>query len=212
MPTESAQRAIALIRDGSHFQWHVIPLLFFVLYVYANEIEHRNWNVVFAGLALWAADWLNEIVNALVFHFTGHAPMWATPQGGSAYTIFIGLNVEITFMFSVMAIVVAKTLPPDRNVRIFGIPNRWLFACLSALFAVLVEIWLNSIGQLTWDYWWWNVRAPWLIFVFGYLWFFVFAFWVYDLPSVKQKARAVLTLGAVDAVAVVLFAGVLGWI
>jgi len=77
---------------------------------------------------------------------------------------------------------------------------------------VLVEIWLNSIGQLTWDYWWWNARMPWLILVFGYLWFFAFAFWVYDLPSVKQKARAVLALGAIDAAAIVLFAGVLGWI
>ena len=211
MPTESAQRAIAIVRDASHFQWHVIPILFLVLYVYANEIERRNWNVVFAGLALWCADWLNEIVNALVFHFTGHAPMWATPQG-SAYTIFIGLNVEISFMFSIMAIVVAKTLPRDRNVRILGVPNRWLIAGLASAFAVLVEIWLNSIGQLTWDYWWWNARMPWLIFVFGYLWFFVFAFWVYDLPSVKQKARAVLALGAIDAAAVMLFAGVLGWI
>jgi hypothetical protein len=211
MPTESAQRAIALVRDGSHFQWHVIPMLFFVLYAYANEIERRNWNVVFAGLALWAADWLNEIVNALVFHFTNHAPMWATPQG-SAYTILIGLNVEISLMFSIMAIVVAKTLPADPNLRILGVPNRWVFATVASAFAVLVEIWLNSIGQLTWDYWWWNARTPWLIFVFGYLWFFVFAFRVYDMPSVGRKARAVLILGAIDATAVVLFASVLGWI
>jgi hypothetical protein len=28
---------------------------------------------------------------------------------------------------------------------------------------------------------------PWLIFVIGYLWFFVIAFWVYDLPTVRRR-------------------------
>ena len=66
MPTDSAQQALSILRDGSQFQWHVIPLLLLVLYVYANEIERRNWNVVFAGLALFGMDWFNEIWNALV--------------------------------------------------------------------------------------------------------------------------------------------------
>jgi hypothetical protein len=39
-----------------------------VVYVYANDIERRNWNLVFAGLAFWGMDWLNEIWNGLVFH------------------------------------------------------------------------------------------------------------------------------------------------
>jgi len=210
-PTESAQRAIDLVRVGSRFQWHVVPLLLLVLYVYANEFERQNWNVVFAGLALWVADWFNEIVNALVFHYTNYAPMWATPQG-SAYTIFIGLNVEISLMFAIMGVVVAKTLPKDRAVRIFGIPNRWFTALAASIFALLIELWLNANGQLTWDYWWWNAERPYLIFVFGYLWFFVFAFWVYDMPTLRGKARAVLTLAAVDVAAIVVFAGVLGWI
>ena len=38
MPTESTTRALAILRDGSRFAWHVIPLLALVLYVYANEI------------------------------------------------------------------------------------------------------------------------------------------------------------------------------
>jgi len=58
---------------------HVIPLLLLVLYVYANEIERRNWKVVFAGLALFGMDWFNEIWNALVFHFTQYAPSGAHP-------------------------------------------------------------------------------------------------------------------------------------
>jgi len=211
MPTEAAGRAAALVRDGSHFSWHVIPLLLLVLYVYANEIERRNWNVVFAGLALWAADWLNEIWNGLLFHATGHAPAWSAP-GGSAYVLLVGLNVEISLMFAVMGIVVAKTLPADPERRILGVPNRWFFAIAASVFCVLVELWLNAVNALVWDNWWWNARMPWLIFLVGYLWFFAFAFWVHDLPTVPQKAKAVLALLAVDATLLAVFAGGLGWI
>lgn len=211
MPTEAAGRAAALVRNGSRFEWHVIPLLLLVLYVYANEIERRNWNVVFAGLALWAADWLNEIWNALLFRVTGHAPAWSTP-GGSAYVLLVGLNVEISLMFAVMGIVVAKTLPADRERRVLGIPNRWFAAIVASVFCVLVEVWLNAMNALVWDNWWWNARMPWLIFLVGYLWFFAFAFWVHDLPTVPQKASAVLALLAVDATLLAVFAGGLGWI
>jgi hypothetical protein len=211
MPTDAARRALAILRDGSHFQWHVIPMLLVVLYVYASEIERRNWNVLFAGLALWGADWLNEIGNGLVFHFTGHAPLWAAP-GGSAYLILIGLNLEISLMFALMGVVVAKTLPADPATRVLGLPNRWVVALGASAFCVLVEVWLNAIGQLTWDYWWWNVRMPWLILVVGYLWFFVLAFWVHDMPTIPRKVRTVAVLYAVDVAGLVLFAGVLKWI
>ena len=211
MPTDAASRAAALLRDGSHFQWHVIPTLLLVLYVYANEIERRNWSVVFAGLALWGADWLNEIWNALLFHANGRAPAWSTP-GGSAYVLLVGLNVEISLMFAVMGVVVAKTLPADPGMRILGLPNRWLIALATSTFCVLVETWLNAVGALVWDHWWWNARAPWLIFVFGYLWFFALAFWVHDLPTVRRKVRVVLALLGTDALLLGVFGGVLGWI
>jgi hypothetical protein len=211
MPTDAARRALAILRDGSHFQWPVIPLLLLVLYVYANEIERRNWNVVFAGLALWGADWFNEIWNGLVFHFTGYAPVWAAP-GGTAYLILIGLNLEICLMFAVMGVVVAKTLPRDPRRRFLGLPNRFVVALAASVFCVLVELGLNAIGQLTWDYWWWNVRTPSLILVVGYLWFFVVAFWVHDLPTLRRKLRAVGALYAVDAACLLLFGGILRWI
>ena len=81
MPTDAARRATTLLRYGSHSQWHVMPLLLLVLYVYANEIERRNWNVVFAGLALWGADWLNEIGISLPFTRPGTRPRGARRRG-----------------------------------------------------------------------------------------------------------------------------------
>jgi hypothetical protein len=50
MHTESATQALAILRDGSQFSWCVIPLFALVVYVYAVEVEHRDWNLVCADL------------------------------------------------------------------------------------------------------------------------------------------------------------------
>ena len=94
MPTESASQALAILRDRSQFRWYVIPLFALVVYVYAAEVERRNWSLVFAGLAFWGMDWFNEIWNGLIFHFTQYAPAWGAP-GQTAYLILIGLNIEL---------------------------------------------------------------------------------------------------------------------
>jgi hypothetical protein len=209
--TESAAQALSILRDGSQFAWYVIPLFAFVVYVYAVEVERRNWNLVFAGLAYWGMDWFNEIWNSLVFHFTGTAPVWGAP-GDTTFLIFIGLNIEICFMFAIAGIAFGKLLPSDAKLKILGIPNRLFIAVVGAAFCVIVEIWLNSIGALTWDWSWWSARAPWLIFLFGYLHFFLVSFWVHDMKTLRSKVKTVGIIYAVDLVAVVLFGFVLGWI
>jgi len=208
---ESAQQALSILRDGSQFQWYVIPLFALVVYVYAVEVERRNWNLVFAGLAYWGMDWFNEIWNALVFHFNQYAPVWGTP-GDSAYVILIGLNIEITFMFAIAGIAFGKMLPQDKHMKVLGLPNRLVFAVTGAIICVFVEILLNSVGALTWEYLWWSARAPWLIFLLGYLHFFLVSFWVHDMEKVKSKVIAVGTIFAVDIVALVLFGAILRWI
>jgi len=211
MPTDAASRASEILRDGSQFQWYVIPLFAFVVYVYAVEIENRNWNLLFAGLAFWGMDWFNEIWNGLVFHFTQYAPVWGAP-GQTAYLILIGLNIEICFMFAVAGITFAKMLPADKSLKILGLPNRLFFAIANAAFCVFVECLLNAVGALTWDYPWWNVGAPWLIFLFGYFTFFLVSFWVFDMESIKKKAATVGAILGVDIICLVLFAGILNWI
>ncbi|NOY77775.1 MAG: hypothetical protein GXO76_07895 [Calditrichaeota bacterium] len=208
---ESTQQILSVLRDGSHFQWYVIPLLAFVFYVYAVEVEKRNWNLVLAGLAFWGMDWFNEIWNALVLHFTHYAPVWGTP-GRSAFVILAGLNIEIMFMFAVAGIIWAKLLLPDKKAKILGVPNRWFVAIAGSAFSVVVEYFLNAAHALTWEYSWWNRGAPWLIFLFGYLTFFIVAFWVYDMKSVKNKLWTVSGLWGFDILCLILFVGVLKWI
>ena len=211
MPTQSALQALKILRDGSQFQWYVIPLFALVVYVYAVEIERKNWALVFAGLAYWGMDWFNEIWNGLVFHFTQYAPVCGAP-GKTAYLILIGLNIEICFMFAIAGITFAKMLPADRHLRILGIPNRLFFAVTGSAFCVSVEVLLNSVGALTWDYPWWYAGAPWLIFLIGYLTFFLVSFWVFDMDSIKKKTTVVGVIYAVDIIALVLFGTVLKWI
>ena len=211
MPTQSALEALKHLRDPSTFQWYVIPLFAFVVYVYAVEIEKKNWSLVFAGLAFWGMDWFNEIWNSLVFHFTNYAPVWGA-SGKSAYEILIGLNIEISFMFAIAGIAFTKVLPEDKKLKIIGIPNRWFFAVVYSVFCVVVELLLNAAGVLTWDYSWWNASAPILIVIFGYLTFFIVAYWVFDMKTIKKKITTVGIIFVVDIVAIFVFGFMLGWI
>ena len=211
MLTPDSQRALDNLRDASHLHWYVVPLLALAIYIYAVEIERRNWNLVFAGLALWAMDWLNEIANGLILHFTQRSALWTTPDQ-SAYVILVGLNIEICFMFAIAGIAMGKMLPADRSLRILGIPNRIFLSLTFSIFCVVIEIFLNRAHILLWHYDFWNVPHIWLIIPFGYLHFFLVAFWVHDMDSVARKVKAVGGLFAVVILSLVVFGGALGWI
>jgi hypothetical protein len=209
--TQAASEALKILRDGSLFQWYIIPLFALTVYVYAAEIERQNWSLVFAGLAFWGMDWFNEIWNGLVFHFTQYAPVWGAP-GKTAFLILIGLNIEICFMFAIAGIAFAKMLPAKKRLKILGVPNRLLFAIVNSIFCVIVEIILNSANALTWDYTWWRASAPWLIFLIGYLPFFLVSFWVFDMKSLQKKITTVGVIYTIDICSLILFMGVLRWI
>ncbi|MBN1427244.1 MAG: hypothetical protein JXB07_02590 [Anaerolineae bacterium] len=211
MVSDAAQQALSILRDGSQFSWYVIPLFAFVVYVYAVEIERKNWSLVFAGLAYWGMDWFNEIWNALVFHFTGYAPVWSAP-GDTAFLILIGLNIEICFMFAVAGITFGKMLPSGPKLKVLGIPNRLFFAVLGSVFCVAIEVLLNAIGALVWDYSWWSPGTPWLIFLIGYLPFFLISFWVHDMKTVRAKMMGVGALYTVIVASLLVFGVILNWI
>jgi len=126
--------------------------------------------------------------------------------------ILIGLNIEICFMFFIAGVVFSKTLPADPKMRILGVPNRLFIGLAGSIFCVVVEIFLNAADALTWDYAWWNASAPWLIVPFGYLHFFLVAFWVHDMATMRQKVVTLGVIYGVVAVCLVGFGGVLGWI
>ncbi|MGH8505464.1 MAG: hypothetical protein ACRETM_05800 [Stenotrophobium sp.] len=211
IPAESAARALSILRDPTHFKWYVIPLLLLVVYVYAQQVHARRWPVVLGGLAFWCMDWINEIWNSLLFHFTQYAPAWSAP-GETAYLILIGLNIEICLMFAVMGVTSLLLLPANPKLRILGINNRLLFAAINSALAVAVEYALNACGALTWEYAYWNRGFPYLIFLIGYLPFFLVAYWVHDLPDTRRQVKAVAALGGIVIGSLLLFGGLLGWL
>ena len=124
--TDFTLKAQRLLRDPAQFKWYVVTLLILVLYVYSVEVERRRWDIVLAGLAFWLADWINEIANSLILHFSHRAALW-TVTGDTAYLVLIGLTIEISSMFAISGIVFAKSLPADRHLKLLGWPG-WSLA------------------------------------------------------------------------------------
>lgn len=213
-PTDASLEALSNLRQLNPLTgWYIIPILAIVLYIYGVEIknarETKNWNTVFAGLTVLGLDLINEIWNALVFAFSNYSAFWTTPSA-SAYIILIGWNLEIAFMFSIAGITFAKFLPDDKNKKILGLPNRWAMAIGFSLFCVAVEIFLNAGNYLIWEYVWWNWYNPVLIFLIGYFHFFVGAFYVYDLPELKDKIKVVGIIYGIGIVLLCIFGPLLG--
>jgi len=203
---EATSEALRILRSGDLFQWHVVTLLILVLYVYFNEIARRNWKAVAAGLALYMVHWFVEIVNALIQHLSGHA-LWTVPSG-TAFLIFVGVGVEISLMFSVAGIVATKLLPADPKVKILGVNSRLFIALANAAFCSIFEVFLVRTPIFVWVYPWWGAFP---VFVTVYIPFFLAAVYAYDASGRAQR-RFVGSLFCVNALLIVIFAGVLGWI
>ena len=210
--TDYSLQALSILRDPAQFKWYIIPLLLIVIFVYTKEMSNRNWSAVLAGLAFWGMDWFNEIWNSLVFYFTQYAPVWCAPGGDTGYLILIGLNIEITFMFLIMGLMSTFLLPEYKWMKILGVNNRILIAGFMSVLCVAVEVLLNLAGALTWDYSWWNVGSPWLIWLIGYMPFWLVAFWVYDMNTTRKQVITVSAIFAFDIICLVIFGAALGWI
>ena len=204
-PDATAQ-ALEILRSGDAFQWYVITLLALVVYVYANEYAQRSFKVIAAGLALYGVHWFYEILNALIQHASGHA-LWTVPTGTS-FLLLVGVGVELSLMFAIAGLVMAKLLPADPKLRILGIPNRWVFAVVNAAFFAIFEIFLAKTPAFVWVYPWWGALP---VFVAVYVPFFLAAFLCHDWPP-RRQITFIGSVFAVDAVMLVVFAGVLGWI
>lgn len=199
MVPKSVLDALSILRDPSLLQWYVVPLLVIVIYVYSLEIKKKNWNRVVLGIAFLAGEFIWEMFNSLVFTFTSYSPLWVTP-GATAYLILIGLNVEIMFFFALAPFIIFNFLDAyekDDKIKILGknIPNRLIIPLLVGLACVLVEILLNLVGLLIWNWWFWSLPNVFLIIIAYTLPMYVIA-WFYDRYSLKTKGIATIVIVA----------------
>lgn len=203
---EATKKALSILRSGQNFQWYVIPLIAFAIYIYHVEISKKNWNAIAAGLSLYMVHWFVEIVNALIQHFSGNA-LWTVPEGTS-FLILIGVGIELSIMFSVSGIIVSKILPPDPKAKIAGINNRLFIAVSFAALYSIIEIFLAKTPAFVWVYSWWGAIP---VFITVYIPFFLAAAYSYDWKRKTQK-MFIGILGTINLISLILFAGILNWI
>lgn len=196
---------LSRLRSLDNLNWILVVCLAFVLYVYLTAFEQKQWNQIAAGLALYAVHWFVEIVNALIQHFSGHA-LW-TASGGTSFVILVGVGIEISMMFSVAGLILSKSLPKDKNMKILGINNRIVLAVVNALLFALIEIPLAASPIFQWVYPWWGTVPVWITV---YIPFFLAAFLCYDA---KPKNRRIF-IGGLFALNLIMLAVFipLGWI
>ncbi len=214
--TPASQQALNGLRSLTTIEWYVIPLLAIVFYIYAVEIKNARktgeWNAVFAGVTLFGLDFINETWNGLVFHFTQHSAFWTTP-GDTALRTMVGWNIEIMFMFAIAGIIYYHTLFENPAQKILGISNGWFWAIGYAVFCVFVECLLNIGGHLVWEYPWWNLSLGgiWLIFLIGYLYFYLITLLVVRMRTIAAKVITVSIIYAIPIITNVICLGFLGW-
>ncbi len=202
---EATSQALSILRSGDQFQWYAIPLIVIVLYIYGNEYERGNYKAIAGGLGLYMVHWFVEIANAVIQHVSGHA-LWTVPTG-TAFSIMVGVGIEISLMFSIAGIVTTKLLPKDVNAKMLGINSRVFVAVSTAAAASIIEIFLVRTPTFVWVYPFWGAFP---VFLTVYVPFFAAAVYCYDAP-LKKSFTFIGILGAINLAGLVVF-GALGWI
>lgn len=200
-----------VLRNPVNFDWAIVYLLILTFFLYSEEIMAGRWNVIAAGLALWFADWINELINSAILFYTGKAPLWVE-TGHTSYQILVGLNAETSLLFLIYGMAFAKLLPANPRARIFGLNSRWALIIGQSVASVIIEIVLNRWGYLNWYWPFWNLGPGLiLIVVFGYAWFFAVAAWAHDAETNAARWRRVGALASVAVLLAIVF-GSAGWL
>ncbi|MBO4902095.1 MAG: hypothetical protein J5518_04825 [Lachnospiraceae bacterium] len=196
------------VRSTENFNWTFIFILAVVFYVYWSELHKKNYEVVYAGLALYGVHWLYEICNAVIAHFFKY-PLWSVSNESTTFILLIGVCWELSMMFMLAGIISFKMLPEDRNKRYFakdgkgGISCKLAGAIEMALLFALVESFLaaTSNHSFIWVYKWWGVIP---VFITTYIPFFLASNYVPDMEKSKRNRFLITIWSAVAILLVVL--------
>ena len=193
------------VRSTENFNWTFIFILAVVFYVYWSEIHKKNYDAIFAGLALYGVHWLYEITNAIIGKISGY-PLWSVSNESTTFILLIGVSWELSMMFSLAGIISFKMMPKDRTKRYFargkfkGISCKLMVAIEMALLFALFESFLaaTSNNSFIWVYQWWGVLP---VFITTYIPFFLASNYV---PDMKPRTRNILLISIWGLVAVLL--------
>lgn len=94
----------------------------------------------------------------------------------------------------------SELTPEEYKTRIKAILGRMGVIVFGSIAAVIIEILLNKCNVLTWEKPWWQPNFPFILFLIGYVPFYVAAVVIHDLPRKWQ----LIGLGAILFVVVLL--------
>lgn len=196
------------VRSTENFNWTFIFILAVVFYVYWTEIHKKNYEAVFAGLALYGVHWLYEIANAIIGHFAGY-PLWSVSNESTTFILLVGVCWELSMMFSLAGIISFKMMPQDRSKRYFakdgkkGLSCKLVVALEMALLFALFESFLaaTSNHSFIWVYKWWGVLP---VFITTYEPFFLASNYVPDMPAPKRTRFLIIEWASVAVLLAVL--------
>ena len=189
------------VRSTDNFNWtfiFILAVVFYifilavVFYVYWTEIHKKNYEVVYAGLALYGVHWLYEICNAVIGKAFGY-PLWSVSNESTTFILLIGVCWELSMMFSLAGIISFKMMPQDRTKRYLvgklgknGISCKLVTALEMALLFALFESFLagTSNHSFIWVYRWWGVIP---VFITTYIPFFLASNYVPDMEPKKRR-------------------------
>ena len=180
------------VRSTENFNWTFIFILAVVFYVYWTEVHKKNYEVVYAGFALYGVHWLYEICNTIIGKVFGY-PLWSVSNESTTFILLIGVCWELSMMFSLAGIISFKMMPQDRTKRYLvgklgksGISCKLVVALEMALLFALFESFLagTSNHSFIWVYRWWGVIP---VFITTYIPFFLASNYVPDMEPNKRK-------------------------
>lgn len=94
----------------------------------------------------------------------------------------------------------SELTPEEYKTKVKAILNRISVIVFGSIAAVIIEILLNKCNVLTWEKHWWQPNFPFILFLIGYVPFYVAAVVIHDLPRKWQ----LIGLGAILFVVVLL--------
>jgi hypothetical protein len=207
--SDASLAALANLRSADNFSWSIVALFALTLWVYSATIRRGRGGEVLLALTFVLAEAVFELANALVLHFTGRAAVWSTP-GETAFLLYVGLPLELVFLFSLLPLALFNFLPADRQVRVFGVPNRIAIPVAFGLLALAVEVTLNAWGAAVWEWWFW--QRPWVVLpALTYIGLMLGLAWLNDHLSTRARVVALVSAASVWAVGHLVFAALLGW-
>ena len=203
------------VRSTENFNWTFIFILAVVFYIYWTEIHKKNYEMIYAALALYGVHWLYEIMNAIIAHIFGY-PLWAVSNESTTFILLIGVCWELSMMFSLAGMISFKMMPQDRTKRYLagklgknGISCKLVVALEMALLFALFESFLagTSNHSFIWVYRWWGVIP---VFITTYVPFFLASNYVPDMEPKKRRNFLIGLWGTVALLLIILIpAGVI---